>query len=140
MQQGWVKVHRKILESEVFQSDALFKFFMWCLLSASHKEHFVPIKTGRGETIVRLLPGQLIYGRYASARKLRCKPATSRNFLLKLKNMQILDTQHSTHFTIITIMNWNIYQNLEKNIDTDQDTQRTHTRMVRMKIMKIISL
>ena len=36
---GWIKLHRKTLDSKVFQNEKLLKTFVWCLLKASHKEY-----------------------------------------------------------------------------------------------------
>ena len=36
---GWIKLHRKILDSPIFQNEKLFKVFAYCLMKASHKEH-----------------------------------------------------------------------------------------------------
>lgn len=125
MQRGYVKIWRRLLDSRVWQSDGLLRMWIWCLLEATHKEIHVPVKTGRGETIVTLKPGQLIYGRRASAKKIRCKPATGRNLLKKLFDLQKLDIQPDTHFSIITIRNWDRYQVQEKKEDNQQDRQRT---------------
>lgn len=36
---GWIKLHRKLLDSPIFQNEKLFKVFAYCLMKASHKEH-----------------------------------------------------------------------------------------------------
>ena len=97
---------------------------MWCLLEATHKECFLPVKTGRGVTIVRLLPGQLINGRHASARKIRCKPSTGAALLKKLSDIGKIDTQPGTHFTIVTLKNWDTYQVQEKKDHQDDLADR----------------
>ena len=35
---GWIKLHRKLLDSPIFQNEKLFKVFAYCLMKASHKD------------------------------------------------------------------------------------------------------
>ena len=122
---GWVKMHRKLACSRVFQNPDLLKVWIWCLLRANHSEVWVTIKTGRGETEVFLKPGQFIFGRKSAAKELRMKPSSIRNRMKKLENMRNLDMQPDTHYTIITITNWSSYQLVEKKEDSEEDRHRT---------------
>lgn len=65
---GWVKLWRKALDSDVFADPFLWHLFSWCFLSASHTAHHIGVKTGRGNTVITLEPGQFIYGRKSLAR------------------------------------------------------------------------
>ena len=94
-------------------------------MKASHEEKWVPIKTGKGETIVHLMPGQFIFGRKSASKKLRMKPSSVRNRIEKLKNIGNLDTQPNTHFSIITVLNWDVYNTQFVKVDTEKDNQRT---------------
>jgi uncharacterized phage protein (TIGR02220 family) len=95
------------------------------LLRASHKETWTPVRTGRGFTEVELKPGSFIFGRYTAATDLRMSPSTVWRRILKLKNLEIIDIQTDTHFTIIYIINWHIYQAEQQNSDRQPDRQRT---------------
>jgi len=55
--EGWIKLHRKILENPVICKDAD-HFYLWCylLLSATHQE-ITAVFNGKKIT---LMPGQLI--------------------------------------------------------------------------------
>lgn len=123
--EGWIKLHRKLLNSRVFQNKDLLRVFLWCLLKASHREEWVPVKTGRGETEVHLKPGQFIYGRKKAAKKLKMPQSSVRNRIEKLKNIGNLDIQPDTHYTIITIINWETYQVREIKKDSPVDSQGT---------------
>jgi len=125
MNAGYIKIHRKIAASQVFQNPDLLKVWLWCLLKASYKERYVSVDTGRGQTEILLKPGQFIYGRRAAAKELRMKPSSVRNRIEKLKNMRNLDIQPDTHFSIITVLNWDGYQIDEIKKDRQQDNQRT---------------
>lgn len=111
--EGWIKLHRKILKSRVFQSDGLLKVWLWCLLKANHKDEWVAVKTGRGKTEVLVKRGQFIFGRKTAAKSLRMKGSTVQDRIKKLANMQNLVTQNKTHYSIISICNYDIYQGHE---------------------------
>ena len=114
MNNGYIKLYRKLLDSQIFTNAALLKVFIWCLLKANHKGRWVPVQTGRGNTEVYVGPGKFIYGRNASAKSLLMKPDTVRFRMSKLQDMQILTIQATTHYSIISINNWNTYQVTEK--------------------------
>ena len=114
MNEGYIKVHRKTINSQVFQSEGLFKVWMWCLLKANHKGQWVPIKTGRSTTEVWVGPGQFIFGRKSAAKELRMKPSTVWKRIIKLKNMQNLNIESNTHYSVITVISWAFYQGNEK--------------------------
>ena len=111
---GFIFLHRKLIASRVFQNEGLLKTWIWCLLKAGHQERWVPVKTGSGETEVFLKEGQFIFGRKTAAKELKMKPSTVNDRIQKLKKLENLDTQPDTHFTIVTIVNWDDYQALCK--------------------------
>jgi len=125
MDNGWIKLHRKAINSQVFQNDGLWKVWCWCLMKASHRDYWASTQTGRGMSEIKIKAGQFIFGRNASAKELRMKPSTVRNRMEKLKSIRNLDMQKNSHYTIVTITNWDVYQIDEKNEDTQEDRQRT---------------
>ena len=114
MNDGYIKVHRKILDSRVFASEGLFKVWMWCLLKANHKGQWVIIKTGKSTTEVWVEPGQFIFGRLTAAKELKMKPSTVWKRIIKLKNMRNLNINSNRLYSVITIVNWAFYQGNEK--------------------------
>ena len=135
MDHGWVKMHRKLLKSMVFSNEGLLKVWVWCLLKANHEKEWVSIRTGRGSTEVEIRPGQFIYGRKTAAKELRMKERTVYDRMLKLENAQNLAIQPNTHYSVISIVNWDGYQMSDQ--DNQQATQQpsnnhpTQTRMIR---------
>jgi len=107
---GYLKMARILKDSAVFNNEKWLKVWIWCLIKANHQPTNVPVQTGRGTTVVKLQRGQFIFGRKKAAKDLNMKPSTVRNILEKLKNLRNLDTQPDTHFTIITICNYDFYQ------------------------------
>ena len=113
MKTGWIQLHRALLESQVFINEGLLKVWIYCLLRANHEPCWVPINIGRAVTEIKLKPGQFIYGRKEAGKELRMKPSSVRNRMEKLKNMRNLDIQTDTHYSIVTICNWESYQNIK---------------------------
>jgi len=111
---GWVKLWRRALDSKVFADPHLWHLFSRCILLAAREEHTVTFPTGRGETTVTLAPGQLIFGRNSWARELRIEsPSTVERRMHRLKKFGCIDMDVRSHFTIITVVNWHIYQRKE---------------------------
>ena len=129
MDRGWIKLYRKIVESRVFHNSDLLKVWIWCMAKATHKEIHVPIKTGRGITDVKLVPGQFVFGRDQAARELNMKSSSVRNRMEKLKKIGNVDMQPDSHYTVVTICNWEQYQAVENEIGQAsgqrEDNQRT---------------
>jgi hypothetical protein len=124
MDNGYLKLWRSVLEKRIIRSPRLSQAFLWCLLKAVWKPTWVNIKTGKGYKQIKLNPGQLVYQRYIAAEELQMPPSTLRNSLHSLKNDGFLDTQTDTHFTIITIIKWELYQSELFGMDTKEDTQK----------------
>ena len=53
---GYIKLYRKVLDSPVFADAGLLKVFLWCLMRASNTRRFWNPQTGRGHTVVEVLP------------------------------------------------------------------------------------
>jgi hypothetical protein len=120
---GFVKLHRKILNSPVFQNANLYKVFSWCLLKASYK----PYEALVGLRTIKLLPGQFIYGRKVAAQELDMPESSVRNYIDSLRKRKILDIKTDNKFSLITIVNWDLYQSEELEQDSKQDNNKTTT-------------
>jgi hypothetical protein len=130
---GWVKLHRKSVESGVFSDEKLWKVWTWCLMRATHKAIDVKMSTGRGEIIVHLKPGQFAFGRNQAAKELGMPASTVWRKIVDRHNARKLDIHTDRHYSVITICNWRKYQ-LDENDDGQASGQaygqasRTHTR------------
>lgn len=107
---GFVLLHRKLLQSTVFQSEGLLKVWVWCLCRANYQPETVVVKTGPGERVVKLQPGQFIYGRKKAAKSLKMAESTVRRRMKILEDLENVDRQSFGNFSIITVKNWQKYQ------------------------------
>ena len=122
---GYVKLYRKLLFSRAFQNEGLLKVWIWCLLRANHEEAWVSLKIGTGTTEVFVGPGQFIFGRDSAAKELKMAPSTVWKRIKKLKNLGNCDIQSNSHYSIITIINWDTYQDRKKKGDSERNSQGT---------------
>ena len=126
---SWVKLHTQLLDSRVFANEGLLKVWIYCLCRTNRSKAFVPIRTGRGETEIEIQPGQFLFGRNEAAKKLKMNPSTVWKRMIKLKNMGNVDIQSGSHFSLVTICNWETYQYVpnEKEQSKEQASNRQGT-------------
>lgn len=124
--EGWIKLHRKSVHSQVFQSEGLWKLWSWCLLRANHKDAWISIKTGRGTAEVLVKRGEFLFGRKSAAKALKKNESTIYKRMMKLKSMGNLDIKSNTHYSIVTIINYELYQGSEKDEVTPKVTPKEH--------------
>jgi hypothetical protein len=94
-------------------------------MRASYKPRAVAVQTGKGSTIVRLSPGQFIFGRDSAAYSLKEPPSTIRNRMKKLKDIGMIDVSADSQYSVITICNWEQYQAEDLRKGQLEDSQRT---------------
>src|SRR5690625_1653311 len=104
--QGWFKVHRKLLVSDIFKNEKLFKIFMYCLMKSTH----TPFEQRVGRQIVPLNPGQFVFGRKKAAIELDMKESTVWSYMNILKDDKIINIESNNRYSVITVVNWAFYQ------------------------------
>ena len=124
--EGWVKLYRKIQRSSVFQNEGLLKVWIWYLVKANHEDRWISISTGRGKTEVLVKRGQFIFGRKTAAKTLNMDENTLYKRMKKLENMENCNIQSNTHYSIVTILNYDLYQESEKDEVTGIVTPKYH--------------
>ena len=121
---GWIKLHRKLLDNPVFDDARLLKTLLYCLLRANHEEKRV---LWNGKEMV-LKPGQFITGRETASGDLKFKSKMWDRKRDILENFGILTKQTTNRFTLITIINWDKYQLQDCGNDQATDQQMTNKR------------
>lgn len=120
--EGWIKLHRKLLDNPVTMKDTdHLAVWIYLLLNASHNEHPVLFK---GEKIT-LKPGQLITGRKSIALALHIDESKVERILKSLKSEQQIEQQTSSKNRLISIINWEFYQQSEQQIEQQVNNKRT---------------
>lgn len=120
---GWIKLHRKLKNSLVFDNPDLLKVWIWCLLKATHDDYIQMI----GLQEVELEKGQFIFGRKVAANELKMSESKTYRLIKKLETMQNLNIKANNKYSIITITNWEIYQS-DNNNNEQQFEQQTNNK------------
>ncbi|PZL78211.1 hypothetical protein CI088_00115 [Enterococcus plantarum] len=115
---GFILIHRKLMNSFVFQSPYYLKLWMWCLMKASYKDRSIYV----GTIQVDLKKGQFVWGRKEASNQLnkglkaseRKKESTWENYLKKLEKENMIVREPNNKFTVITVVNYEFYQSVEK--------------------------
>ncbi len=115
---NWLKLHRQVIESAVFADPHLYQLWTWLLVRAAYRVQHVPMTTGRGTIIVTLAPGQLVTGRSQGSIALGVPESTFRNRLSRLESMGMITIEKDTHWSVVSITNWLIYQQSEDDTRT----------------------
>jgi hypothetical protein len=122
--EGYVKLWRKSMESAVFKNANVWKFWCWCLMKATHK----PVQILVGYQRVDLVPGQFIFGRAKASKELRLSEREIRTCVDTLSKLENMTIKATNKFSIISICNWDTYQNGKNENDQHNDQQATNKR------------
>lgn len=123
MCRGYIKFWRRTLDSEIWKNQKLFRFWTYCLLKATHQ----PIVSVVGYQNIDLLPGQFIFGRKKAAKETSLSEREIRTCLDYLIKSQNLTSKTTNHYTILTVVNWGIYQSKENANDQQTTSKRPAT-------------
>lgn len=111
---GFIFLHRKVMESFVFANPYVFKLWLYCLMTATYKDGEVLM----GTTRVPLARGQFFWGRQSAAAALnRGAPAAEKksastweNYLKLLEQEGLLRRETGRRGTLVTVKNYDAYQ------------------------------
>ena len=109
--QGYIKLHRKILDNGVFADAELLKVFIWCILKANTTPNIV---YGRKIDI-----GQFVTGRVSAAEELRLKPSTVYKRMQVLKKQGYIEIDSNSKNSLVTVIKYKSYQLNEKRKKRD---------------------
>jgi hypothetical protein len=119
--EGWIKIHRKILENPIVCKDSeTLSIWIYILLNATHKE--IPALF-KGKKIT-LQKGQLITGILSISKRLKINKDKIQRTLKCFEIDKQIEQQTSNQNRLITIVNWNEYQ----EIDNQNDKQMINKR------------
>jgi hypothetical protein len=112
--QGWIKLHRQILEWEWYSDNNCFRLFLHLLLKANHKE-----KRFKG---LELKIGSIVTSRDLLARETGLTSQQIRTALTKLISTNEITSITSSQGTIIQIVSYEKYQVSTSEITNEQPT------------------
>ena len=125
MQNGWIKLHRKLLENPLTKKPAWAWLWIVLLLHANHEDERM-IWNGREITIKS---GSFLTGRKVLAEASRVPESTIEDILKYLERQHQIQQQKTTKYRVITILNWNEYQNPTAKATTEQQQSNTNNNV-----------
>lgn len=112
---GWIKLHRKMIEWEWYNDNNTKVVFLHLLLTANHKD-----KKWQGITIKR---GQKITSLQHLAEETNLTIRQVRTSLSKLKSTSEITIKSTNKFTLVTIEKYSDYQDRDEENDKQNDKQ-----------------
>lgn len=102
MRCGWIKLHRKTIESAVFSDAYLFRTWMFLLMSATHE----PYEKLIGSKLIKMKPGQYTTSARLLGKQLDIDPMTANRHLKMLEKIGCIEREkYGTVCSLITIKN-----------------------------------
>jgi hypothetical protein len=120
---GWVKIHRQLLDSEIFANTMALKIWIWILLKASTKQRFISLNVGNGFSEIKLEAGQLLFGRFKAEEKLNIDGSTIYKWLKKMELLEMISIISNNKYSIITVCNYEYYQEISNKQVTTSEQQ-----------------
>jgi len=123
MNNGWIKLHRKLIDKGFFKRPQYLVLWIYLLLTANHAEkEFM----WNGNTII-VKEGQLITGRKELAKQTGISETTIERILNYLESEHQIGQQKTTKYRLITIINWSEYQKVDSTSDNKRTTNGQQT-------------
>lgn len=108
---GWIKLHRQLTESEIWDSDDPFEYrsaWIDLLLMVNHEERTVTIRGTHQRIIVQA--GQTLKSNRKLAERWNWSVNRVRRYLEHLESMGMCTVETKPYGTLISVINWGIYQ------------------------------
>lgn len=105
--EGWIKLHRSIIDSAVFSDSDVLKVWIWLLCNVAYDDHDV-VYLGK---VIPLKQGQIITGRQKLSQQIGMSEGKIYRAINILKNLGNITVKSNNRYSIITVENWVKYQN-----------------------------
>ncbi len=121
----WIKVHRRLLSSDVWENPQTLKVWMWLLLKANFKDKQASIKVGTGFEDVLVKRGKVLFGRKSAAKELKMSESATYRSIKKLSSIGKITVKSNSHYSIITICKYEHYQSQKEDSEQHLNNNRT---------------
>lgn len=121
---GFISLHRKLLENPIFYKPALLQLFIYCLLKANHKANEFIFNN----EMVKIQRGSFITGRKILSSDLRCKEATLYRRLQILKDFDYISIKTTNKYSVISVVNYNKYQTTVSRLKQENERKSNNKK------------
>lgn len=120
MNNGWIKLHRRLLDNGIASKPSYAWLWTTLLLLANHEDKsFI---WNKKKQICRV--GQILTGRLALSKQTGIPSGTIEDILNFLESQQQIQQEKTTKFRLITIIKWNEFQVSDNKPDNRATTDR----------------
>lgn len=113
---GWIKLHRKIIQNPIYSNSKLVHLLIELLFRASIENKTIYMGTQK----IQLNKGQAIFGYKELADKLNCSPGTIHTYMKILQDEKIIENESTNKGSLVTILNWDKYQVTENGLNAEK--------------------
>jgi hypothetical protein len=121
--EGWIKLHRKLNETSFKNKPLVVALFVHLLLNANHQDK----KFYWNNEELTIKSGQLLTGRKELSKQTGISPQSIRTAMMVLKSTNTITIKSTNRFSIISILNWDKYQNESTSTLTSKLTNNQPT-------------
>lgn len=127
---GWIKLHRKLLDNPIVKKPAWISLWVILLLLANHNDEKCFIWKGKK---VQQRKGQFVTGRKKLREISGVPESTIERILSYLESEHQIGQQKTTKYRLITILKWEEYQKLDNKTDSKWTTNGHNQELKELK-------
>lgn len=120
MENGWIKIHRKLLKKGYYKKSQFIHLWVHLLMLATHEETEF-FWNGKVE---KLQKGQFVTGRKSLSEDTGIPKSTIEDILRIFEQEGQIRQQKNTKFRLLTIINWKEHQDIRQPADNQPTTSR----------------
>lgn len=121
MEQGWIKIHRTLMDKGWFMDSNAVHLWCYLLLKASHSK----VEYLWNGQIIDLQPGQFVTGRKKIANETGIQETKVERLLKLFENEQQIEQRKTNTSRLISILNYSKYQMNEQPFEQRVNNKRT---------------
>ena len=121
--EGWIKLHRSIIDSAVFTDSDVLKVWIWLLCNVAYDDHDV-VYLGK---VIPLKKGQIITGRQKLSQQIGMSEGKIYRATNILKSLGNITVKSNNRYSIITVPNWLKYQSEMPHVNINITTEQQQT-------------
>ena len=128
--QGFILLHRSLLNNPIWNIKPYSKGQAWVtlLMLCNHYRNLISIKNGE---LIEINRGECGYSELALSELFGWSRSKTKNFLNLLKNEKMIQQKIVGNHSIIRVLNYDTYQNIQQNVQ--QNVQQTIQQTVQQK-------
>lgn len=119
--EGWIRVHRKIINEPWFNKSEYVHLWLYLLLKANHKDQ--EIFVGNEKVLVKR--GQLLTSRHKLSEVVHIQENKIYRILKCFENEHQIEQHKTRKYTVISILNYDMYQKSEQDNEQQMNNKRT---------------